>query len=122
MDHELEHLLERCVALREHRQRGALVGLGDLTQREVHVLWSRGRARLSGELEQPLVEAALQRGAQGEQRGLPLPFGQDPGEAPVVQLVAEVEHELDVVVGEHVWRVRDREGRQRVHVARELGQ
>ena len=95
MDHELDELLERALALEVLGERGCVVGLLDRAQREVHRA-AAGRHRHVA--PQVGLEALLQLGPQREQGRLPLPAIVDAGQAAVMQLVAEVEREL-VVLG-----------------------
>src|SRR3712207_3879530 len=72
------------------------------------------------------LEALLQRAAQREQRRLPLPALVDAGQAAVVQLVAEVQRELEVVVDQRVACLRDgdrleRMDRKRQRVEQRVG-
>ena len=50
----------------------------------------------------PASKRASRRGAEREQRRLPLPLLGDAGQAAVVQLVTEVERELEVLVGQRI--------------------
>ena len=64
--------------------------------------------RRAEHVEQPGLEARLELPAQREQRRLPLPVVRDARQPAVVQLVAEVERELEVLVGERVGRTGTR--------------
>src|SRR6185295_17290719 len=68
------------------------------------------------------LEPLLERGAQGEQRRLPLPAVVDPAQPAVVQLVAEVERELEVLVGKGVGTGGQRDRREMVRRAAESGE
>ena len=95
MDDELDELLERALALEVPGERGRLVGALDRAQGEVH----RAAARRHGDVAPQVgLEALLQPGSQRQQRRLPLPAVVDAGQAAVMQLVAEVEGELVVLV------------------------
>ena len=95
VDDELQVLLERAVALEVARERRRVVGGLDRTQFDVHLVAAGGHRDVA---PQRGLEAALQLGAQGEQRRLPLPAVVHAGQPAVVQLVAEVERELEVLV------------------------
>ena len=97
MRDELAVLLERALALEVARERRRLVGLGDRAQREVH----RPRRRRRGPAPRRRSAASKRRSssrAQRQQRRLPLPALVHARQAAVVQLVAEVQRELEILV------------------------
>ena len=114
VDDELEHLLERRVALDVARQRRRVVGVGDRAQREVHVLGPRRRRRHAAPRRAARPRSRPRGRDAGEQARLPLPRVGDAGQAAVVQLVAEVQRELEVLVAERVRRRRHERREQRV--------
>src|SRR5204862_6618765 len=86
-------------------QRGAGGGGGDVAQREVEVAGGcPDRGRGPADL---VEEVALELAPDGEQRGLPLPFVLHAGQPAVVQLVAEVQRELEVLVVARRWQGAD---------------
>jgi hypothetical protein len=118
VDDELEELLERASSLEVLGQRRRLVGGLDLAQRQVHrpaAGWHRHVA------PQVRLEARFELGAQREQRRLPLPARVDAGQAAVVQLVAEVQRQLVVLVAADRRRRGQRCDRACQRVEQELG-
>jgi hypothetical protein len=99
---ELEDVLEPGLALEEAGDRRRVVGLGDRAQAEVHLLRDDLLVVGGDELVDGRLERRLERAAGGEQRRRPLPALVHAGQAAVVELVAEVEGELQILVGERV--------------------
>ena len=106
VDDELLDLLERRVALDVLRERATVVLRLRSPECDVEQLRRRRLADGADGGSECVLERCLERLAEGEQRRLPLPALVDAGEAAVVQLVAEVERELEVLVGERVEAVR----------------
>ena len=102
MHEQLADLREGRPALHEARQRRAVVGVGDRAQREVHGARVGGRRRRRHGRAQRRLEGRLQAGAPAQEARVPLPALVDAVEPAVVQLVAEVQRELEVVVGQRV--------------------
>jgi hypothetical protein len=99
---ELQQLLLGRLALDVARQRRPVVGIGDGAQREVHLLRRRRRVRSrDGRVERGL-EGGLEVAAQGQQGRLPLPLVGDARQAAVVQLVAEVQRKLQVLIAQRI--------------------
>jgi hypothetical protein len=111
---ELEHLVGGRLALDEAGDRRRLVGVLELAQGDIHLLGRRRRADRTDGVAQGGLEPCFERAAQREQRRLPLPALVDAGEPAVVQLVAAVERELEVLVGEGIRAVGQRDRRQAV--------
>jgi hypothetical protein len=109
---ELEHLVGGRVALHVARQRRGFVGILDRAQRDVHLLRRGRRADVADGIVQGGLEARLERAAQRQQGRLPLPALVDAGQPAVVQLVAAVQRELEVLVGERVGTGGQRDRRQ----------
>ena len=102
MHDELVELLERALALEVLRQRRALVRLGDRPQRNIDLARRvRGRRR-AGERLQARLEHRLEVAAQRQRATAPTPSLVDAGQAAVVQLVAAVERQLEVLAVERV--------------------
>ena len=108
----------RRLALDEGRHRRRVVGAASArAARRRSPSGLRRLARRPDELEQLGLEAALELGAEREQRRLPLPRVVDAVEAAVVQLVAAVQRELEVlgldVAGRRIEPVRRRRAARR---------
>lgn len=100
------------IALEAAREPDALV-LGLELEKQVADLSGIDRlARFQRRFESA-DEGGVETGPQGELRALPLPGWIDPGKGPVVQLEAEVEGQLQVVVAERVGNDRDQLVRRR---------
>src|SRR5207302_1660413 len=98
---ELEELLARRSPRQVPGQRRPLVGR-DEPAKNLWDLLRRNGKRDGHRARQPRLEALLERAPEAEQRGLPLPRGVNAREAPVVQLVAGIEGEMEVVVRERL--------------------
>ena len=106
---ELEHLLQCSIAVEVLRQRRRVVRVDHRAQRDVHVL--RGHTGSVGRPERPQqrhLEELLPRRARRQQRDVPLPAVVHTRQPAVVELVADVERELHVVVGQDIRHSRDR--------------
>ena len=110
---ELAHFIERALRSRYVDNDGAVVGVDDRAQCEVHVVGSGARGAPTAS-SSARSNSASSSGAQREQRGLPLPALVDARQAAVVQLVAEVQRQMQVVVDERIAGL-DRDQRQLVH-------
>ncbi len=108
VDQELEHLVAVGLALDVARERRAVVL--DRAQGDVHRARLGHRPDVADLRAQRGLERRLERGAQREQRRLPLPALVDARQPAVVQLVAAVQRELEVLVGDRVRPVGERHG------------
>ena len=97
MDGELLDLLEGAPFGQEARERRTAAG-----QQRGKVGLHVGRDAVGHLRPQRRLERRLQLPPQGEDARLPLPGGVDAGETPVVQLVAGVQRQVDVVADEGV--------------------
>ena len=85
-------------------QRRAVVSVGDGTERKVHLTGGNGCRSLSHGIEQGPLEDLLEHGALLEQPEVPFPALVHSRQASVVEFVAAVERQVQVVIGQRIHR------------------
>jgi hypothetical protein len=101
---ELAELRQGRPALQRRGQGRAVVG-GHHGAEHLRYAARQHRRQRSHQPAQRRLEEPLRPPPQGDQGRLPLPVLVDPAPAPVVQLVAEEEGQLEIIVGHRIDRV-----------------
>jgi hypothetical protein len=101
VDDELADLLLGCLPFHVLGERWAFVGLGDRAEVEIHRRGiDRRFARRTDRLVEGRLEARFESHPKRDQRGVPLPPRIDAVEAPVGELVAGIQRQLEILVDE----------------------